>query len=461
MIDNITVAAYFIIVLFVALYKKSNATSLKQYASVDQKYRNNKFMLVATIFATAVGGGTMFGLAEKAFVGTLAFSYALLLTVIFDILIAICIVPKLSQHYGATSMGDIMAKYYGQVGRVVTGVAALLISVGYLAAQISVSGKIFQYILDVSLIEGVVISYVVVIIYTTIGGLQSVVLANSLQFVVMLCSVPLISIIGINEIGFENFCNLIPSEKVSLADPDLLQSTLLIALSFSVMGFYPSFIQRALINRKAETVRSAILIKSSVYVVFVGFVSVNGLIAYVKYDSYDAAMAIPHLIDQLMPIGLKGFVVVGLLAAVMSTADSDLNIASISIVQDILQPIIGKSQKTLVQIARMTTILIGSISIILALRFNNAVDLVIFSAGLWAPMVSVSMIAAFFGYVIRRRYFLFVSIIGAGSFVWWCKYGNINLNGVFVGVVMSLISFIFFAIFTKRKPSSVDLTKTN
>lgn len=457
MIDKIIVAAYFILILVIALYNKSKVSTLKQYGSVEQKYRNNKFMLVATIFATAVGGGTMFGIAEKAFVGNLAYSYALILTVSIDILIAVYVIPKLANHYGATSMGDIMEKYYGQAGRMITGVAAMLISVGYLAAQISVSGKIFQYILDISMVEGIIVSYLIVIVYTTIGGLGSVVLANSFQFIAMICSIPLISIIGINQIGVENFVHLLPPEKISITDPDILQSSLLIALSFSVMGFYPSFIQRTLINRKAETIKSAIITKSAIYVIFVSFVTINGLVAYAKYGSYDASLAIPHLIDQLMPVGIKGFVVVGLLAAVMSTADSDLNIASISIVQDILQPIIGKDQKTLLNLAKIATIFIGSLSIIMALKFNNVVDLVIFSAGSWAPMIFVPMIAALFEYTINKNYFPILCLIGTSAFILWYHYGFIShLKGVFVGVFVSFLCFWIFYYFSQDNKRHVS-----
>ena len=196
MIDNLIVLAYLVTVLCIGLYYRSTSASLHGYGSMSSNKSTSTFLLVATIFATAVGGGTTFGISEKAFSGNLAYSYALLLTVPVDILIAFYLVPKVTMHHGAVSVGDIMKKFYGKPGRIITGIAAVLISVGYLAAQVNVSGRIFQYILGVDHREGVILSYVIVIIYTSIGGLRSVVFVNLLQFLAMIASIPLVTFIG-------------------------------------------------------------------------------------------------------------------------------------------------------------------------------------------------------------------------------------------------------------------------
>lgn len=444
MIDNAIVLIYLISVLGIGLYYRSRATSLKSYGSMSSTGQANTLLLVATIFATAVGGGTIFGISEKAFASNIVYSYALLLTVPVDILIGIYLVPRITKHYGAVSMGDIIAKFYGKQGRIIVGIGAVLISVGYLAAQVNVSGRIFQYILDIDRTEGIILSYIIVIIYTTVGGLSSVVFANLLQFTAMIASLPLITFIGLYDIGIKDFVASVPLEKYDITQFSILKSTIMIALGFSVMGFYPSFIQRTLISKNSRSITNAILIKSAIYVFFLICVTLNGLLAFVMDNTQNAALAIPYMIDNIIPVGIKGFVVVGLLSAVMSTADSDLNIASISIVKDIFDPMSHHSnQKQLILYARITTVIIGSLSILLALKFHSVVDLVIFSAGLWAPMVLVPFVAALFDITISQRNFLITSFLGIFVFVLWEYFCSTSeLKGVFVGTLCS--AFYFF-----------------
>lgn len=444
MIDQAVVIGYLALVLLVGISYRSKAKSLGGYGSMSGKVDTSKFLLVATVFATAVGGGTTFGIAEKAFSQDLSYSYALMLTVLVDIAIAYIIVPKIVLHNGAVSVGDIIGKYYGNVGRIITGIAAVMISVGYLAAQINVSGRIFEYILDVERASAVVLSYIIVIIYTTIGGLRSVVFTNLLQFLAMVAAIPIVAFVGLNTVGLEKFVSIVPESKYMLDNWGIVKSTLSIALGFSVMGVIPTFIQRTLINKDAKSIQSAIMIKIVIYIFFITCVTLNGLLAYVMMPEADSSLAMPYMIDAIIPVGLKGFVIVGLLAAVMSTADSDLNVASISMTGDIFRPIFAmKDEGRLLNLARVVTVLIGSSAIALALWFNNVVDLVIFAAGFWAPMVMVPFIAALFGIVVSKRAFVMVSMSGIVSFLAWEMWMyDSELKGVFVGTMVSLVWFL-------------------
>ncbi len=450
MIDILIVATYLISMLIVGLYYRSKSQSLSGYGSFASS--SNKFILVATVFATAVGGGTTFGIAEKAFAHNLSYSYGLILTIPVDILIAFILVPRLIKHYGAISAGDIIAKNYGNIGRVITGIAALFISIGYLAAQINVSGRIFQYILDIEKNEGVILSYIMVIIYTAIGGLRSVIFTNVLQFIAMLLAIPIITFVGIGTTGLEPIALSIEPKDYLLNDSALITSTIYAALGFSVMGLYPSFIQRTTMNKEPQNIKIAIVIKSVIYAFFILCITMNGLLAFVIDHSQDPSLAVPNMIDIIIPIGIKGLVFSGLLASVTSTASSDLNIASISLVNDIFRPISHiYNQRTLLYLAQTMTVILGSSAIIIALSFNHVVDLVIFSAGFWSPMILVPLIAGLFKVTISTRAFVICTIVGVISFLTWEYFSFIpDLKGVFVGTIANLICFTLFKKYHKK-----------
>jgi Na+/proline symporter len=447
MLDNLIVLFYLFFVLFIGLYYRSRTKSLSGYGKVEKEIGGNRLILLATIFATSVGGGTTFGISEKAFSGNIAYSYGLIITVIIDLLIAIYLVPRIVRFHGAVTVGDIMSKYYGLSGKLITGIAATLVSIGYLAAQISVSARIFEYFLSLNFFYSVLLSYIIVIIYTTFGGLRSTVITDILQFFLMVISIPILLFIGVKEIGgVGEFIQKIPEAKYVLNE-DIWRNTILAILSFSVMGLHPTFIQRIFLTKDTRSLQISIYRKIVVYIIFICIITAIGLVASIIAPDLKSMHAIPYLVDTIIPIGLKGIIISGLLASVMSTADSDLNVAALSLINDIYKPLSKSThQENLLLIAKVTTVILGSLAIIIALNFQSVVDLVIFVAGFWSPMIFVPLIVALYGKSISQQGFLASSILGVLSFtVWELWYvANYKISGVFIGTCMSFIIFSLF-----------------
>lgn len=454
MIDILIVGFYLALILLIGIYNRSKSSDFRGYSHIGDDINKNKIILTATIFASAVGGGTTFGITEHAFGGDLSFAYGLLLTIPIDILIAKYLVPKISKYQNVNSIGEIVFQHYGKYAQIITGIAATLISIGYLAVQISVSGRIFSFILGVEYIYAMVISYIIVITYTTIGGFRSVVINNSLQFFAMIIAVPIVSILGIEFIGYKEFFISIPSNKYSLVESsELVYNTIYAVLSFSVMGFYPSFIQRILIGTNSSSISKAIYYKSAIYALFIACLSINGLLALQLTPGSPAESCLTSLVDIIIPAGLKGVIVVGLIAAVTSTADSDINISAISVVNDILKPLnIAKSPKKLLLAAKIFAVLIGSSTILLVLKFQNIVDLIIFSAGLWAPVTLVPIIGILLNKIISKNGFYACAFTGAATFLLLENTASHTaISSIFFATLASLLCFIFFLNFHNNK----------
>ena len=448
MIDIIIILLYLIILLVISIKARTTGQNFKEFASASQEQSNSKLLLTATIFASSIGGGTTFGITEKVFTDNIAYSVALLMVIPIDILIAKYIVPRIVNHHGAETIGDIISVYYGKIGRIIAGFSTLASSIGFLAAQISVSGRIFEYILNINYIYGVIFSYIIVIIYTTIGGFRSVLHANKLQFFAIILAIPTISMFGIYEIGYTNFLHKIPMHKISFFhNNELLPATIYAILGFSVMNMFPSFIQRTLISKDYKKTQSAIYIKSAIYMCFMICVTINGLIAYIIYPEMNANLAFPHLINHIIPTGLQGMVIVGLLAAVMSTADSDLNITSITIVKDFLEPIFKiHNQYYKLVIARISNLVIGILAIIISLYFTKIADLVILISGFWGSIILIPLIFALFNITIHRYNFIISCICGLSAFIIWENYftHDLTFKGVFIGAMCNFIMFTLF-----------------
>lgn len=281
----------------------------------------------------------------------------------------------------------------------------------------------------------------------------------------MIMAIPVIAICGLNKVGIREFIQQLPSEKVYFIynhnfASEIFINTITVMLGFCVMNLYPNFIQRAIINNNAKKTSTAIYIKSVIYAIFLIFITLNGLIAYNLYPNYSSNLALPHLIDQIVPSGLQGFVIVGLLAAVMSTADSDLNVTSIALVKDLLNPIFKiQNQKKLLLIARITNVVIGSFAIIVALKFNNVIDLVMFITGFWGPLILVPLVFALFNITITQKMMVLCGLSGVTSFLIWTYFFTHNscLKPVFVGTMCSLLVFCIGLITKKLGNLEVEL----
>jgi Na+/proline symporter len=257
----------------------------------------------------------------------------------------------------------------------------------------------------------------------------------------MVVTVPILSIVNVQAIDFADLWRAVGESRVLIGyDSDLMIETISLSLGFCVMGMYPSFIQRTLINSDGRQTASAIYMKSAIFLVFLFFITLNGLIAFYLFPEQVPQLALPYLVDMTIPRGLQGIIVVGLLATVMSSAEADLNIASISLVKDILVPICNiRKQQRLLLIARIMNILIGSMAIFMALSFSSIVDLVIFIAGLWVPIVVIPLIFALYNIIIPKKALAVCSFLNLLSFMVWEIYfaHQVPLKGVFVSTLFS------------------------
>jgi len=443
MLDQIIIFTYLILLLFVGLYTRSKALDIKSYGKIDSSIQSSVLFLLTAIFTNSVGGGTVIGLSEKTVSGNLAYVYAMMLTILVDITIAIFLLPRIAKHYGVVSIGEIVEKHYGQFGRIMSGISASLVSFGYIAVQISASSKIFQYLLHVNYAEGVVLSYLIVITYTAIGGLRSIIFTDFVQFIAIMLCIPIIAFVGLYKLGINEFINALPAAKYSL--PLMWQEVVLLFLSFSFMGFYPGFIQRSFMTKDYRYTQRAIFRKSFIYFIFLIFIAINGLLAYIYEHDGASSLALLNLIDHIMPTGLKGIAIVGLIAAVTSTADSELNVASLNITNDVIQPIFKvKNNKIVLLFTQLAAFAVGILAIYLALQFDNVIDLLLFIAGFWLPVMLIPFIACLYNITVSKIGLVFCAIAGITTFSYWQEYCAevCMIKSAFVGLVANLICFI-------------------
>lgn len=139
-----------------------------------------------------------------------------------------------------------------------------------------------------------------------------------------------------------------------------------------------------------------------------------GLVALALDPNLTANLALPHVVDAVMPPVLKALVIIGIISAVMSTADSYLNAAAISFVNDLVRPLWSSiiTEHSALLLARLATLFIGLGAVIFALSVESILDTILIAYSYWAPVIALPLVATILG--VRRSAQAFLVAAGAG-----------------------------------------------
>ncbi len=439
MIDTILVYAFLIFILFVGIYKGRKIQSMKEFAIGQKNYATP--VMAATIFATLIGGASTIGMTEKAFSIGLVFILASLGKPIGKLILARYIAPQMETFEHMITAGDMMEHFYGKPAKIITGVLGVLATTGYVGAQIIALSFMSQILMGIPYEVGLILGTSIIIIYAAFGGVQSITVTSIAQMIALLIAIPLICIIGFREIGgYSAFINAIPTDHKSLVvNPQISFYHLGLFIFLCIPFLDPSFIERLLMSRDRKQIVHSMVINAVALIPFFIAIGIIGLIALVLYPEIEANMALPKLINETIPSGLKGLVVIGIFCAIMSTGDAELNAASVMFVHDIIQPL-KKNPLTDTQELKLTrtmTIFVGFAAILAAILYDNIFDLIIQSFAFWAPTILIPLIVGILG--LRASPTVFILSVSAGitTFGLWDLLGKtyFNINGLIPGML--------------------------
>ncbi len=293
-----------------------------------------------------------------------------------------------TERLNALTLPDFFAAKFNDETHLLRVVATLVIVfffTTYVAAQFLAAGKVLNVTFGIEKIWGMVIGAVIILFYTIMGGFFAVAwtdLFQGLLMVLTLVLLPIIAIIGIG--GFDML-----AQKLHTIDPALLTVShgesgwsmwaMIIgglAIGLGYMG-QPHLVTRYMAIRDVKELKRGSLIAISwAILAFWGavLVGVFGL-AFFGSGLADKENIMPQMVHLLVPAWLAGILISGAIAAMMSTADSQLLVSTSAVSEDIYRQMINKnaSQKMLVGISRVATVVIGVIAFVLALTAEDTV----------------------------------------------------------------------------------------
>lgn len=300
---------------------------------------------------------------------------------------------RLTADMGALTIPDYFAMRYpesppalNKALRVLSMLIIIFFYTGYVAAQFVGGGKILNAAFGIDPLWGIVIAASVVMLYTMLGGFIAVVWTDVVQGIMMACVAVILPVAGIVKLGGPS--NLIDS--LAPLGRDFLTMTAGktgSAFVFGVMlgglswgfGYFgqPHLLSRYMAIRAAPEIRRGTLIAMAWVLVAYWGAPLIGIVAAGTFGAElaDPEMVMPLLARHLMPGWIAGLMIAGAVAAMMSTADSQLIVVTSSLVQDVYVKLLKpkSSPGRLVLLSRLATLAASGVALFLAFSSKDLI----------------------------------------------------------------------------------------
>ena len=400
-IDYLIVYAFLITTLIIGLRAGRGIKDIREYAIANKSYGTGA--LVLTYLATDFGGGSILDDAGYVFSDGIIMMAALSGLAFTFIFRALFIVPHMTYFDDCLTMGDIMENLYGTFGKVLSGVLGAVNAAIIAAMQFIVLGTLCESLLGIKAFWSVWVGGLAMAAYSAHGGIKAVTATDIFQFLVLLIVIPLTASLAIEHAGgIKAMFSNVPSEKLALFSHEGFSYyfTLFVMLSFLQIGMInPAIVQRMLMAKKGVQLRNQYLVVAAFDPTIRLAVMSIALAGVVMYPTVAPENIVTHIVQELLPVGVKGLAMAGLLGALMSTADSYLHAAGLTIARDVAKPLYNKMGKTINELwwARAATVFTGLGAIMIGLQAITIMDLAFIAAGLIGPLLMFPLISGIMG----------------------------------------------------------------
>ncbi|MBR2528470.1 MAG: sodium/proline symporter [Blautia sp.] len=403
---------------------------------------------------------------------------------------------RYSDTIGAITVPDFFSRRYQDERHLLSLVAALIILIffiPYTASGFKAVGTLFNSLFGVEYHAAMILGAVVIIGYTVMGGFLAVSTTDLIQSIFMTIALIVIVIFGIRTAGgfgavidnaraLPGYLNLTQGYDAATQSASSFGLLAIVSTMAWGLGYFgmPHILLRFMAIRKEEEltlsrrIASIWVVLSMGIAVFIGIigysVSVSGKIPFLTTSS-DSETIIIKMADLMSQHGIllalfAGVILAGILAATMSTADSQLLAAASSVSQDLMQDFIGIKfdKKKQMVAARITVISIALLALFLAWNPNSSIFRVISFAwaGFGAAFGPTMLLALFWKRSNLAGAFTGIVVGGVMVFVW--KFLIAPLGGVWSiyellpAFLIGLVANVQVSLFTAPPSQEVQNT---
>ncbi|HIA94716.1 MAG TPA: sodium:solute symporter family protein [Candidatus Marinimicrobia bacterium] len=371
-LDWAILAAYAAGLIWIGIFRlKDQSTSQEEFILSGRRLSLGGF--VATLVTTWYGA--ILGVGENTFLYGIQTWFIFALPYYgFALGYAIWIAPKIREKK-FLSIPDHFRSTYGENAGIIS--ALFITFLASPAPYILSMGILLQFLFGITLGVALLISTIFSVIYVWNGGFSAVVKTDILQFILMFVGFFLLIGFSWNEFGSPAvLINSIPESHLDPLGGNTAQYVLVWFFIAAWTFVDPGFYQRCAAAKSPETAKKGLLISIGFWAVFDCLTVLSGLYAVALIQTDQPLLSFPLLGTHILPIGIFGLFITGILATIMSTIDSLSLISAITFGRDILWRIQRpQTNSNPVPLVRKGLVIISFLSLFLAFAVPSVVGL--------------------------------------------------------------------------------------
>ena len=440
---------YFAIIIWIAKWA-SKGNKEKSASDYFLAGKNQGWLVVgASLFASNIGSEIILGVSGAGARANMPMANFEIIASLVLILLGWVFVPFYLRT-GVYTMPEFLEKRYSKACRNYLSVVSVLAYVITKISLIIFAGALVFETIGVPFWTGAIITVIATGFYTVLGGLKAVIYTDMVQAVVLLLGTIAVTAFGVYQLGgWDGLMNTLeiaaqepgnpPAERFfnlwrPMSDTEYPWTGMLFGAPILGVWYWCTdqyIVQRTLSAKDVTNARRGALFAGYLKLLPVFIFFIPGVIAYallqkgeINFVLENADQALPTMINNFLPIGLKGLAIAGLLAALMSSLSSAFNSSSTLLTIDFYKQYKpNASDKSLVRFGQLATII-----------------LVIVSLG-WIPFMRSLMGGGIFHYLQSVQAYISPPI--AAVFLFGLFYKWINAKGAIIALWSGFVLGIF------------------
>ncbi len=345
---------------------------------------------------------------------------------------------ELAGKYQALTLPDLLSAHFQQdhheshTIRLLSTAIIVFFFVFYVAAQFVAAGKVLYTTFGIDAHTGMLIGGGVIVLYTLLGGFFAVVWTDVVQALIMFTALVVLPIVGyIALMDQGGSLSQLPAEHLSWVGGAVgiaAFAAIMKGLSwgFGYLGQPHLLVRYMAIRNPAEIRRGRQIALTWAIFAFFGafFLGLIGAALLGTGTLEDREFLMPKMATTLVPLWFAGILISGAIAAMMSTADSQLLVATSSVTEDVYVKFLGRQipQRKLLQLNRLVMAIVAIIAFVLALLSEETVyDIVSYAwSGLGSSFGPVILLMIYWKKTTRQAAIAGL-LTGAISTILWAK----------------------------------------
>lgn len=355
--------------------------------------------------------------------------------------------------------------------RTISALFIILFFLFYTSAGLVAGGKLFNTVFGMDYTLALTVGAIAIIFYTFLGGFMAVSWTDFFQGILMFITIIVVPIAGIKGIGgIDNTIEGLKTINIELLNPftnpngEKLTYISIFSLFAWFFGYFgqPHILTRFMAIKSSSMIKKARKIAMIWVVISLGMAMIVGIVGrvFLTEQLVDSEHVFMIMVNTIFPSLLAGIFLAAILAAIMSTADSQLLVTASALTEDIYRVLLKKdaTEKNLVWTSRIAVIGVAIVAYILALQAEQSVlDLVAYAwAGFGAAFGPVVIMSLFWKRMTRLSGILGMITGGITVVIWKQLAGGIfDLYEIAPGFLLATIVIVIVSLLDKEPSKEI------